>query len=361
MKKSLLATTLLCLTIFGLTAQINFTEIDLQEAGKVYVTKTDTTTTVNLGTPSASSQNWDFSSLLMHYMSGPWFDSTSYIQYSIDFPTSNLYTYGPAYMFGGFHGAAPVSEQGMNNGYMFWRKDVDGFWAEGFLSDDGEYAGMPTHFTPHELILGTPATYGTFYSNSSQWKLNFDVNASDVDTLYQVNTEKTQECDAWGSLTTPAGTFPDVLRIHEWGVKVDSVKSYLMGNPGPALEIARDTFNNYIFITNGIHYPLVHVKADKNNVIRSIEHYAMTATMGTDKLMGEAIKIYPNPVSEYLYIDLGSKEYHSSELLVFNAIGQEVIRHSIESDLLKLDVRSLQAGMYIYVIGDKAGKFSIKR
>lgn len=361
MKLKLLTTTLLSFTSVSLMAQITFTSVDLQEAGKVYVTKTDTTTAVNLGTPSASAQNWDYSSLLMHYMSGPWFDSTSYIQYAVDFPTSNLYTYGPAFMFGGFHGAAPVSEQGMNNGYMFWRKDVDGFWAEGFLSDDGEYAGMPTHFTPHELILGTPATYGTSYTNSSQWKLNFDVNASDVDTLYQVNTEKTQECDAWGSLTTPAGTFPDVLRIHEWGVKVDSVKSYLMGNPGPALEIARDTFNNYIFIANGIHYPLVHVKADKNNVIRSIEHYAMTATMGINEITDEYITVYPNPASDFININLGKQAFISSEVIVFNTQGREVLRQQLNDATEQLDVRSLQSGMYLFVVGDQAGKFTIRR
>lgn len=341
-------------------AQITFTETDLQEAGKVYVTKTDTLSSVNIGAPSASAQNWDFSNLLTHYMSGPWFDSTTYVQYAVDFPTSNLYTYGPAFMFGGFHGAAPVSEQGMNNGYMFWRKDATGFWAEGFLSDDGDYAGMLTHFTPHELILGTPATYGTFYANDAQWKLNFDVNSTDVDTVYQVNIEKTQECDAWGTLTTPAGNFPDVLRIHEWGVKVDSAKSYLSGNPGPALELFRDTFNNYIFITNGLHYPVVHVKADKNNVIRSIEHYALTATMGNAKMEQGQVGVFPNPANEEIRIMLPTNVVYPEEIIIFNALGREELRMEIEGQSTSIDVRTLPSGVYLLLIGERAAKFTVE-
>lgn len=227
MKKILL---LFVLCNSGLKAQITFTEADLQEGGRTYITATDTLTAVPLGTPSALSQNWDFSNLLMHYVSGPTFDSTSFTPFAADFPNSNLYTYGPAIMFGGFFGGAPVSEQGMNNGYMFWRKDVTGFWTEGFRADEGEYEDRNVYMTPPEMILGTPTTYGIVYNNSSSWQLDFDVNPTDVDTVYNSWTVKTQEADAWGTMETPTDVYSDVLRIHEYVIKFDSIKSYVGGN-----------------------------------------------------------------------------------------------------------------------------------
>lgn len=80
----------ICLSAHYGLSQITFTSADLQESGKTYITKTDTVSSVNIGTASASAQNWDFSTLLMHYMSGPSFDLTSSTPYASDYPNSDI-------------------------------------------------------------------------------------------------------------------------------------------------------------------------------------------------------------------------------------------------------------------------------
>lgn len=364
MKKLLLPALFVSLWSMDLTSQITFTSTDLQEEGMTYVTKTDTLSIVDLGSASASEQSWDFSSLVMHYMSGPTFDLTSNTDYAADYPNSNLYTYGPAIMFGGFHGGAPVSEQGMDNGYMFWRKDVTGFWTEGFMADEGPYAGKKVWTVPQEMILGTPASLGSEYLNVSRWALTYDINPADVDTVYESNIDKSQTCDAWGSLITPTGTYPDVLRIHEYGIKVDSVKSYINGNPALFIEFSRDTFNNYIFITNGIHYPLAIVKADVNNTIKSIEYYFMQGPMGIEQLTTNTAKVYPNPSNGLISIDLLNSPTGNGQFVLSDTFGKIVGIHSLESINNQVDCTSLKAGIYFYKIStegqEETGKIIIQ-
>jgi hypothetical protein len=353
MKKKLLLTSVLIASTcaINLKAQITFTSADLQEAGKTYVTKTDTLTSVNLGSPSAIAQNWDFSMLLMHYMSGPSFDLTTNTIYDVDYPNSNLYTYGPAIMFGGFYGGAPVSSQGMDNGYMFWRKDVTGFWTEGFMADEGPYAGKKVYTVPQEMIIGTPATLGSIYSNDSQWDLTYDENVSDIDTLYQSFVSKTQTGDAWGSLTTPTGTYPDVLRIHENGIKIDSVKSFLAGNPILFLEFSRDTFNNYIYVENGTHYPLALVKADNNNVIRSVEYYFMQGFLGTEIINeSKLLNVYPNPSEGLLIVEMSSISNSINTFVLTDSYGKIVKELSLDQLQNQIDCSTFKSGIYFYTI-----------
>jgi hypothetical protein len=365
MKKLLLSALTICLSAHYGLSQITFTSADLQESGKTYITKTDTVSSVNIGTASASAQNWDFSTLLMHYMSGPSFDLTSSTPYASDYPNSDLFTYGPAIMFGGFYGGAPVSNQGMDNGYMFWRKDITGFWTEGFMADEGPYAGKKVWTVPQEMILGTPATLGSSYPNNSEWTLTYDLVSTDYDTVYTSSIDKIQNCDAWGSLTTPTNTYTDVLRIHEYGVKVDSAKSYLNGNPLLFLEISRDTFNNYIFVTNGIHYPLALVKADKNNVIRSIEYYFMQGFLGTETMNeSTSVHIYPNPSEGILTIEVASVIVNQSQLVLTDTYGKVVTTHSINQHQTIIDCTQLRSGVYFYtvILGEETetGKFIIR-
>ncbi len=351
MKKLLLSISV-ALSANWCSSQITFSSQDLQESGKTYVTKTDTITIVNIGSASSNFQSWDFSSLGIHYMSGPSFDLTTNTPYAFDYPNSDLYTYGPAMMFGGFFGGAPVNSQGMDNGYMFWRKDATGFWTEGFMADEGQYAGKKVYTIPQEMILGTPATLGSNYINSSEWILEYNDNSLDVDTLYSSNTSKTQECDAWGSLTTPTSNYTDVLRIHEYGIKIDSVTATLAGNNVYSIELLRDTFNNYLFVTNGIHYPLVIVKCDKNNLIRTIEYYYNQGYLNTSDsdLNPNDLSIYPNPSKGTFTFEINFPIESHLPLNIYNSSGKLCKYTSLQNKISNIDLSDFVDGLYYYEI-----------
>lgn len=258
-----------CVFAGSLFSQITITSNDLPRPGKIYVVNYDTVTQVNIG--GTGQQTWNFSQLNNHYYKLASYSPTAPYQYwAPEFPGSNIYTYGPSYMFAGLFGGAPVDESMW--GYAFWKTDNTGLRIVGWRGDYG--LGMRNvQETQQELLMGTPATYNSVFNNNSQWTVFVDVIPSDQDTAYQVKTKKTLTSDAYGSLTTPYGTF-NVIRVHEFYTEIDSSFATLNGQPlpYPGIVINKDTLHNYYFWANGIGYPVATIHADSNNVVKDVEY-----------------------------------------------------------------------------------------
>jgi len=283
MKKNLLkvlfsTVIILLLNIVITSAQITITGADLPQTNSNYITVTDSTPNVSLGTPSQVSQQWDFSTLDSSYSNIAIYKSTSNTPYANIFSASNIYTYGPAALFTSFHGSAPLDST--EKGYIFWESNDNGFKMIGFREDSGLYANINVFVNPPELLIGTPATYGSVFNNHSSWELSSDNNPVDQDTIYVCDITKTLTSDAWGTLITPPYIIPynsypdtfDVLRIHEYLIKIDSIYIMYNGVIISSIELLRDTSNNYIYMANEIGYPLAIAHADVNNTIKDIEY-----------------------------------------------------------------------------------------
>ena len=255
-------------------AQITITGADLPQAGMSFIVSNDTTpSSISLGEPSPTFQTWDFSSLGSDYLKSAVYGFTSNTPYSSDFPASNIYTYGPSILFSSFHGGAPVPSG--DNGYMFWSSDSSGFKVIGWRADSGPFAGMNILENPTELLIGTPASLGSVFNDTSRWELPMNINSSDVDTFFITQRTKTLTCDAWGILTTPFGTFVDVLRIHEYVIQIDSIRlTYQTWDS--IFEYSRVTSNNYMFMANGIGYPVAIVHADVDTIVKDVEYISDT-------------------------------------------------------------------------------------
>lgn len=347
------------LAVITVDAQITITQADLPQAGYTYLTYTDTTPSVTLGSPSATAQSWNYSSLGQDYPSVPTYGLTSWTPYASSFPTSNIYTYGPAALYSSLAGGAPVGSQGMNKGYMFWRTEVTGFYTVGFRADSGAYANVNVQVTPNELLIGTPTTYNSTFNNTSAWTFPMAINSADYDTFYTSRTVKTLTTDAWGDITTPAGYFPSVIRIHEYLVKVDSV--YIKQNNITiySMELLRDTANNYLFMANGVNYPISIVHANAANTITSVEYYSGTiASVGENTSNGTSIA-YPSPCREECKISLpaGFSNGSRMQFTLIDVTGKVVRREDAEGNEFITFLRGdLETGMYIYTITNKNGE-----
>lgn len=339
------------LSINLVSAQITITSSDFPEAGFTYIVVADTTTQVSIGSPAATAQSWNFTNLLNHYQKVPTYDSTQKTPYAGLFPTSDLYTYGPAILYSGFYGSAPVGTQGINNGYVFWRRDNTGFWVEGFRADGGPYAGRNVYYTPHELLIGTPSTYNSNYQNFSRWQLFLNDVPTNMDTLYVCSTTKTLTTDAFGSLTTPVGSYSDVVRVHEHVIKVDSIYAYQNGNLLYGVEAIRDTLNNYLFLTNSISYPACIVHADKNNHIKFTEYVRSKILTSNETLLESntyTAQVFPNPAQNKVSIVMpaGFLSDQSCQLSVYDITGK-CVRDVIQAESL-FYVNDLPDGLYSF-------------
>lgn len=263
---------------------ITITGADLPQAGDNFIVANDTSPNILLGIPGSTPQNWNFTSVANHYYKAAVYDSTSATPFAAEFPASNISTFGPAEYFGALYGGAPVGSG--YDGYMFWSSDTSGLKVIGWKAIDGPYAYKPIHTNPSELLIGTPASYGTTFLDTSRWDMLMNDVPSDYDTTWISNRTKSLSCDAWGSLSTPFGNFQEVIRIHETVVEIDSAVATYFGNPVYSMEVFRDTMNNYIFMAKGVGYPLAIIHADKNNNIKDIEYLIDTTCSVYTEIFG---------------------------------------------------------------------------
>lgn len=362
MKKNLLLFLMIFISLASVRSQITITGADLPQAGVSVITATDTLNSVNLGSPGASSQAWNFSSLVPSYYNFPTYSVTSSTPYAAAFAASNIYTYGPAALYSSLYGATPVGSQGMNKGYMFWESDNTGFSVVGFRADSGAYSNTNILENPKELLIAAPATYGTpVFNNVSRWELPMNVNPADADTFYVVRSTKTITVDAWGSLTTPFGTFSNVLREHEYRIKIDSAYGKMGAVPLYAIELMRDTANNYIYLANGIHYPVAIVHANKNNVIKDVEYYdGVYVGINDVAIENNSFTIYPNPgIGQYKFVDKQHKLMNST-IQIINMLGGVIQEDKITDQTTLIDITNHANGIYLLNVYTPEGLIKTK-
>ncbi|MDD3875108.1 MAG: T9SS type A sorting domain-containing protein [Bacteroidales bacterium] len=335
------------------TCYTTITGADLPHAGLSVLLAVDSLSNVSVGN-SGVSQSWNYSSLSPSYMKYAVYDATSSTPYASTFSASNIYTYGPGYLFGSLYGGAPVGTG--DNGYVFWKSDNTGLWTTGFRPDGGICAGTNVHDNPHELLIGAPASYGSVFNNYSRWELPINANIGNIDTFYVKVVTKTITADACGSITTPFGFYPNVLRQHEYAISIDSVYMKMGGTLITSLEFSRDTSNNYMYIANGIGYPVCIVHANKNNVVKDVEYYAGVYS-GINKEPEDITQIivYPNPTTGIINIEIpinGSSNAH--QIILYNSIGASIKQIITYDNFVNIDLSGLSKGVYLVkVIGNE--------
>ena len=73
----------------------------------------------------------------------------------------------------------------------------------------------------------------------------------------------------------------------------------------------------------------------------------------------EELSIYPNPVSDYLFVDLPEKEL-PAELKVFSIFGHKILQKTLIEERTPIYLEFLNKGIYIVTIGDKSSIKIIK-
>lgn len=332
-------------------SQETIDEASLPQSGYTYRVSRDENTIYTNSAPSQSAQVWDFSSLTETYEKVPSYDSTSETPYAAYFPNSDIYTFGPAIMYSGLFGGAPVGSSGMSEGYMYWRTDATGFWTEGFRAINGAYANQNVFYNPNELIIPLPGVLNNTFNNTSQWSIMMDLNNTNLDTLYVSRSIKDFEYDAWGSLTTPYDSYTKILRLKEHRIDIDSVYAYNNGNLVYSMELSRDTTNTYFYLDKDQDYPVLTTYADVNDQVLFTEYFKqrIPTIMSVSEIELNRINLYPNPSDGNVFIN---SENEVNQVMVLNSQGQLIQTKAIDSQN-SFDISDLQQGIYFCQINFK--------
>lgn len=261
---------------------------------------------------------------------------------------------------------------------------------------DGVISNYPVKLTPARIDLVTPMNYQDVSSSSYDLQVVLDphtpagtpldstitaLEASTgnpplvtVDSLrITFSATRTTEVDAWGSLTTPTGTF-DVLRLK----KVDYTNTVLevkvtffgvpnvlwqnLSDPNNVLGVdpatlpfgGLDTIISYEFWDATEQQPILKALTGADGQTATYGQYARgtTSTKGQVLTNGKAY-VYPNPATDNFTLELKNFEAGDYTLKMYNIIGKEVknvpFRYSGDTKML-IQTDDLNAGTYIYRI-----------
>jgi hypothetical protein len=341
-------------------------------------------------TPAGPNQTWDMADL-----QGTSIDFTATAAASgvagVNFPTANII----------------LPEIGGVAGDGYVKISANQMETVGVLATiDGLVSNFPVKITPTRVDLITPMSYQNTSSSAYNFQVVLDphtpagtaldsaitaLEASTgnpplvtVDSLrITFNATRITEVDAWGSLTTPTGTF-DVLRLK----KVDYTNTILevkvtffgvpnvlwqnLSDPNNVLGVdpatlpfgGLDTIITYEFWDATQQQPILKATTDANDTPTYGQYYRSGVSTKGQALTSGDVTVFPNPATDNFTLELKNFEAGNYTFKMYNMLGKEVknvpFRYSGDTKML-IQTDNLNAGTYIYRILNENNEHLITR
>ena len=299
--------------------------------------------------PSGQDVNWDFSSV-GHNKEWDWkFYNPQETMFIDSFPEANMAFKFPQ------GDTADIWEY-----YLFRNDSLSWLGAASVLGADSSVFYQMLNENPDVRMI-FPITY----QNS------FDDNLRGVNWIRYAGSlikqsrsgDITHTADAYGSLTTPYGTFQNVLRIKTTETIYDTLQAFI---PVPS----EQKITRYTWYSSDERYILMHMDSiaviqfgfpaslTKSHMYRAGE---IMTSIDQDKLAKEMeLSVFPNPASDVLNVNFNLDNPQNVKISLGNIIGQNLIS-KVSSQLYsgeqthQLDLSELGAGYYLLTIETDRG------
>jgi hypothetical protein len=246
--------------------------------------------------------------------------------------------------------SATVCNYDQDNGnYEFLQSTAPGLFRNGVVYGSGI---VVMNYSNPQQVLKFPYTYLNTYSDTYA--------ASFAGPGYngQRTGSMTSTADAWGTLTTPAGMFTNVLRIHIHEEMTDTF------DVAPDNHIIQDT---YQFFTPGIRWPLmIVVYTDQDGSVSYTASWTESLT-GIYDASADLLKleVYPNPASDEATLTYALQQSSSVFVGIADVTGRMVQSYSITESqpgthTVPVDVINLNEGIYFASVTIEDRIFSSK-
>lgn len=349
MKKFILISYILCVSIVHGLGQIVITSTDMPTPTKMFITSNDTMPTVSIGN-SDSIQTWDLTSVVEHT-----------IDTSIVMPYDSLPN--PS-----FSSANTVIQQEQSfYGYLVNSPaSFELIGGSGTIDIEGSSTAVSQAYIPSEILFKFPTSFDSSFTNNYSTDAKFyygqQFQGITVDSVHRRSSVyKTVLADAWGTLITPLGGPYNVLRIKETKEINDTVMAYFFGGwnnfPGG---ITHSITTTYKWWANGIGTALATASVDTNGAVMSVEWLKELPsdpppTIGiTETTFSGDIIIYPNPANDQVMIIYYNNPAPSLLIEIKNELGQLVKKaelNQLNTDKkVAVDISQLPRGIYFVCI-----------
>lgn len=338
------------------------TSANFPNTGEIWVEFEDSTGSAVTITASGMGQTWDYSNSFT-------ISDTSVISFR---PTSDA----PAYMNAAtnFPGAnLAVIDDIIDSSATFLKSNPSGFYYDG-VYDEGTFNDSTLgvyisaiDYNPDRLIIPAPFSYNDTRDHNAKFEFNFTYSMPPITTQINISNYTIQNfnADATGTLTTPLGTFNNVLRVKEFTYQIDSTDYSLPLIPDTVN--IHDTVITYSFLHANSHCLLMTAEVDPVTLqVIKASYYDPTVLVGDSYNNAIPVTMYPNPTTEEFYLN---HIRTNSSIQIFDVSGKLIISESLanlESNI-KVNTLDMPAGFYFFSISNVKdgnyfnGKFEVKK
>ncbi len=206
-------------------------------------------------------------------------------------------------------------------------------------------------FINSQTVLTFPMTYTGSFSDT--YRSSYSIGGA---IFGYKNGSINAVADAWGTLTTPAASYTNTLRVKYTETFVDSAFS------AGSWQIRNYSKVSYLWFKSGIHYPLLGFSFTTGASTSSTAYWIRATGVGIEENLAAQLNmlVYPNPAQERSTLSLELTEASDVIVRVLDLQGREVIAIPMERYLpgklqLPLDVANLASGNYLLqaIINDR--------
>ncbi len=340
----------LCVSALGLNAQ-TITSANFPVVGEVWLEFEDTNAVNVIIQGTGAGQTWDYSNAFnVSDTTATIFESISaapaYMNATTNFPTSDLAVIDHA------DSTATFLESNSTGVYF------DALYEPGIISDPGLGLNLDfIDFNPDRLIIPAPFSLNDTRANNARFSLTFTPSGVPITITSTQTFVQDFVADASGTLTTPMGTFNNVLRIKEYTYQIDSTT--FTPPLAPDTVAYGDTTIMYSFVHANSH--IILMSADVNpstNLVFQARYFDPIVLVGEEENETIKVGVYPVPAVNEFYM---TQIRPGSTVQFFDYSGKlvnEINVNNLDRNI-KVNTEDMAAGFYLYrVFNSKSGQYA---
>jgi hypothetical protein len=193
---------------------------------------------------------------------------------------------------------------------------------------------------PADTIFSLPFHYGDTVTSYSAFEIEIPGVGYYGQTLHRFSV-----ADAWGTVTTPFGTF-NSLRIKSTIEFEDSIfyESYGFGTTFPHTE------THYVWLTNDHKIPIFSVEEKGQNFGGTIAFWIDTLDHTSVEFSASesGLNLYPVPATDFLTVELPSETLNSGLFFIMDCSGRVVQQVRLCKKVSYVSVSDLAPGIYLF-------------
>ncbi|MGZ3863473.1 MAG: T9SS type A sorting domain-containing protein [Bacteroidia bacterium] len=227
--------------------------------------------------------------------------------------------------------------------YGYYNTSSSAMSVKGLVTPSGTTTVVFNYSNPEDY-LHYPFNYNNSYVDA------FQATFTSAGYNYVRRGVDSVQYDGYGTLTTPTGTYNNVVRVHMIENYQDSTNF-----PGIGAYIITYRDDLYMWYLNGNHYPIASVFTLTSSLSSPTTggSYLTTVAVGVEEenAVISSCRLFPNPASNNINVSVNLSESQKVEIKLFNTLGAQVnstvsAEGIVGANDFKIDVSALPEGVY---------------